>query len=156
MTELVELPSGILVPKTEFIPDEKNKFKPTLHEIRDISLILAEEIKHSRLPITKIVGVSRGGITPMDPFTRTLGIQDTDVFAVAFYTPNPRGHEDGQDPEILREEPLIFHEPSFGRENEDGHKVLFVEDLTDTGKTGRLIRAKWPRATVGLFTCKSS
>ena len=86
-------------------------------------------------PFRGIVAVARGGLVPAAIVARELGIRLVDSFCVASY------HEETQqgDLEILKEVAPDLVESG-------GTGVLVVDDLVDTGKTGRCVRERLPNA----------
>jgi hypothetical protein len=89
----------------------------------------------------------------MDPMTRTLDIRNNQTLSVEWYMPNPKYGEPNEPPEIAREEPIVHQLPIFNG-NSDGQGVLFVEDLTDHGHTGRWIREQWPKSMMAVVYAK--
>ncbi len=82
-----------------------------------------------KTPFRSIVGISRGGLIPAAIIARELNIRYMDTLCIATYQHREQGTEC-----VLK-----------GIEG-DGEGVLVVDDLVDTGATGRIVRAMLPRA----------
>lgn len=82
-----------------------------------------------RGPWRGIVAVTRGGLVPAHIIARELDVRLIDTVCVSSY-----------DDEILRESALLK------RPEGDGEGWLVVDDLVDTGRTGRIVRELLPRA----------
>ncbi len=80
-------------------------------------------------PFRGIVAVARGGLVPAHIVARELDIRLVDTVCVASY-------------EETRQGELKVLKAVAG----DGEGWLVVDDLVDTGRTGRVIRAMLPRA----------
>ena len=93
-------------------------------DARALSWRLAE---HS--PWQGIVAVTRGGLVPAAIIARELDVRLVDTFCVASYD-----HQLQRDPEILKSI------------EGTGEGWLIVDDLVDTGRTGRLVREMLPKA----------
>lgn len=81
-------------------------------------------------PFKTIVGISRGGLVPAAIIARELNIRHMDTVCIATY----------QHREQTGAEQIIK-----GIEG-DGQDTLVIDDLVDTGATGRLVRAMLPKA----------
>lgn len=81
-------------------------------------------------PFTKIVGIARGGLVPAAIIARELDIRLVDTVCIATY--QKREQTGGE--EVLK-----------GIEG-DGEGLLVVDDLVDTGNTGKIVRAMLPKA----------
>lgn len=81
-------------------------------------------------PFTKIVGIARGGLVPAAIIARELDIRLVDTVCIATY--QKREQTGGE--EVLK-----------GIEG-DGEGLLVVDDLVDTGNTGKIVRSMLPKA----------
>ena len=82
-------------------------------------------------PFKGIVAVTRGGMVPAAIIARELEIRLVDTVCVASYD----GKNQQDDTEVLKS--------TVGGAGEDW---LIVDDLVDTGKTGRVVRKLLPKA----------
>lgn len=80
-------------------------------------------------PWTGIVAIARGGLVPAHIVARELDIRLIDTVCVSSYD-----HETQRAPRVLKD----MHG--------DGQGWLVVDDLVDTGQTGRIVREMLPRA----------
>lgn len=80
-------------------------------------------------PWRKIVTVTRGGMVPACIVARELEVRLIDTVCVVTYD-----HQDRGEPTILKDSPA------------DGEGILIVDDLVDTGRTARAVRAMLPAA----------
>jgi xanthine phosphoribosyltransferase len=80
-------------------------------------------------PWRKIVTVTRGGMVPACIVARELEVRLIDTVCVVTYEHQERG-----EPTILKASP------------DDGEGILIVDDLVDTGRTARAVRAMLPSA----------
>ena len=92
-------------------------------------------------PWRGIVAISRGGLVPAAILARSLNIRLVETVSVATYDPEARGDE-----EILGE-PVDTKFPAAAG---NGEGFLIVDDLVDTGRTARVVRAMLPKAR---FVC---
>jgi xanthine phosphoribosyltransferase len=83
-------------------------------------------------PFKGIVAITRGGLVPAHIIARELDVRVIDTVCISTY-----------DEETQREARIL--KPASGEE-EDGAGWLIVDDLVDTGKTGRIVREMLPRA----------
>ena len=82
-----------------------------------------------------IVCITRGGLVPAAIIARELGIRVIETVCIASY----HDYVEQGDLKVLKEvSPALL-------ENE-GEKVLIIDDLTDTGKTASITRAMMPKA----------
>jgi xanthine phosphoribosyltransferase len=86
-------------------------------------------------PFKAIVAVARGGLVPAAIVSRELGIRLVDSFCVASY------HEETKQGDLT-----IIKEVAPDLIEKGGEGVLVVDDLVDTGKTGRSVRERLPNA----------
>jgi xanthine phosphoribosyltransferase len=80
-------------------------------------------------PFAGIVAIARGGLVPAQIIARELNIRLIDTICVASYD-----HERQREPEILK-----------GIRG-SGAGWLIIDDLVDTGQTGRVVREMLPKA----------
>jgi xanthine phosphoribosyltransferase len=87
-------------------------------------------------PFQAIVTVTRGGLVPAAIVARELDVRLIETICVASYDHTRQG-----DLRILKSvaDDII-------RMNGDGHGVLIVDDLVDTGKTAKVVRDLLPNA----------
>lgn len=81
-----------------------------------------------------VVAITRGGMAPGMIVSRELDIRVVDTISVKSY--------DRQ----TQSDPVVIKAPQAEIMGEDGHGVLIVDDLVDTGKTLELVRNLYPRA----------
>ena len=82
-------------------------------------------------PFKGIVAITKGGLIPAAIVARELDCRVIETVSVATYD------------EFARGEPQVLKPPSAAG---DGEGWLIVDDLVDTGTTGRLVRALLPKA----------
>jgi xanthine phosphoribosyltransferase len=87
-------------------------------------------------PFQAIVTVTRGGLVPAAIVARELDVRLIETICVASYDHTRQG-----DLHILK-----TVADDIVRMNGDGHGVLIVDDLVDTGKTAKVVRDLLPRA----------
>jgi xanthine phosphoribosyltransferase len=80
-------------------------------------------------PFKGIVAITRGGLVPAHIIARELDIRVIDTVCISSYD-----DESQRDARVLK--------PADG----DGAGWLIVDDLVDTGKTGRIVREMLPKA----------
>ncbi len=84
-----------------------------------------------------IVSVTRGGLVPAAIVARELGIRTIETVCVASYDYKNQG-----DMSVLK----TVAEEVTNIGGGEGEGVLIVDDLVDTGKTGRVVRELLPKA----------
>lgn len=84
----------------------------------------------ARKDLKKIICVTRGGLFPAAVLARELEIRWIDTICVAGYDEESRGSQAS-----------LLKVPET-----DGEGVLVVDDLVDSGRTGRIIRELMPKA----------
>lgn len=100
--------------------------------------LLAEKIKQHG-DYNKIIAISRGGLLPAGILAYELDIRNVEVVNMSTYDGEQQRAE--QDMEISAEVGSV-----------DEH-TLVVDDISDTGKTFKLLRPKFPQATfVSVYT----
>lgn len=82
-------------------------------------------------PFKGIIAITRGGLVPAHIIARELDVRVIDTVCISTY-----------DEETQREARIL--KPASG--GEDGAGWLIVDDLVDTGTTGRIVREMLPRA----------
>lgn len=80
-------------------------------------------------PWKGIVAIARGGLVPAHIIARELEIRMLDTVCIASYD-----EENPREPQILK------------RIEGDGDGWLIIDDLVDTGRTGRIVRDMLPKA----------
>jgi xanthine phosphoribosyltransferase len=86
-------------------------------------------------PLKGIVAVTRGGLIPAAIIARELDVRLIESVSIVSYDEEDRGA------------PVISKPPAAAG---DGEGFLIVDDLVDTGTTGRVVRGLLPKAH---FTC---
>ena len=88
-------------------------------------------------PFSAIVCITRGGLVPAAIVARELGLRVIDTVCIASYDHTKQG-----DLQVLKGVSTETAKLGGGT----GKGLLIVDDLVDTGKTGRLVRALMPDA----------
>jgi xanthine phosphoribosyltransferase len=88
-------------------------------------------------PFEAIVCITRGGLVPAAIVARELGIRIIDTVCIASYDHTKQG-----DLKVLKGVSTEVAKLGGG----SGKGLLIVDDLVDTGKTGRLVRSMMPDA----------
>ncbi|MGE0846690.1 MAG: xanthine phosphoribosyltransferase [Flavobacteriaceae bacterium] len=89
-------------------------------------------------PFEAIVCITRGGLVPAAIVARELGVRIIETVCVASY------HEYDTQGEMRVLKPVNEEVARYG--GEGGKGVLIVDDLTDTGKTAKVVRDMLPKA----------
>ena len=89
-------------------------------------------------PFKAIVSITRGGLVPATVVARELGIRVIETVCIASY------HEYQKQGELQVLKPVADAVANAG--GGAGEGVLIVDDLTDTGKTAKVIRELLPKA----------
>ncbi|HAT86676.1 xanthine phosphoribosyltransferase [Cohaesibacter gelatinilyticus] len=85
-----------------------------------------------------IVCITRGGLVPAAIIARELGIRMIDTVCVASY----HDYESQGDMQVIKAiDPSVVDV-----EGGEGEGVLIIDDLVDTGKTAKVVRAMLPKA----------
>ncbi len=92
-------------------------------------------------PFKGIVAVTRGGLVPAAIVARELDLRLVDTICVASY----EGRDQGE-ASVLKA-PCLQDAPA-------GEGMLIIEDLTDTGKTARIVRRAMPKALFATVYAK--
>ncbi|XBC39948.1 MAG: xanthine phosphoribosyltransferase [Buchnera aphidicola (Chaetogeoica yunlongensis)] len=98
----------------------------------DMLQIYARQLAHKLLPVKQwkgIIAVSRGGLIPSALLARELNIRLVDTICVSSYDHN-----------CLRDLKILKHATG------NSSQVIIVDDLVDTGGTGKIIRNLYPKA----------
>lgn len=90
-------------------------------------------------PYRGVVAISRGGLIPAAIVARELGLRLVESVCIAAYDEEQRGP------------PTLLKPPSAAG---DGEGFLIIDDLVDTGITGRLVRDLLPRARFACLYAK--
>ena len=90
-----------------------------------------------------IVCITRGGLVPAAIIARELGIRVIETVCVASY------HDYASQGQLD-----VLKEVTPSLTESDGENVLIVDDLTDTGKTAKLVREMVPRAHYATMYAK--
>ena len=88
-------------------------------------------------PFHAIIAITRGGLVPAAIVARELGIRIIDTVCIASYDHTKQG-----DLKVLKGVSADVTKLGGG----SGKGLLIVDDLVDTGKTGRLVRSMMPDA----------
>ena len=101
--------------------------------------VLAQKIKATG-EYDKIIAISRGGLIPAAIISYELDIRNTQAINISSYDgERPRSSED------------IVIKADVGPVNE---KTLIIDDLSDTGRTFRLVRQMFPKAKLAAVYAK--
>lgn len=103
----------------------------TWEEFHNHSKTLCTKIKASG-EYNKIVAISRGGLIPAGILAYELNIRNSQAINISTYDEDKQRLD--QDIEVC------------GQVGEVDEKTLIVDDLSDTGKTFRILRAIYPNA----------
>ncbi len=85
-------------------------------------------------PWEGIVAIVRGGLAPAQIVARELDIRLIDTVCIASYE-----HD-------VQAEPRVLKEPAIAQTAGEGEGWLIIDDLVDTGQTGRIVREMLPKA----------
>ena len=112
---------------------------PELHrDTRYLSKVL-----HEIQPWKGIIAITRGGLVPAALIARELDIRLIDTICVVSYSNSGGGAQTVQgDLQVLK--------PVSG----DGDGFLLIDDLVDTGKTAKAVRAMLPKAHFATLYAK--
>ena len=93
---------------------------------------LAEKLKNSGRRFNKIVAVSRGGLLPAGILAYELDIRDCETVNMSSYDGETR----------RADEDINVRQSIFGVDAQ----TLIIDDLSDTGRTFRILRRIYPQA----------
>jgi len=102
------------------------------------------EILHRKGPWTGIIAVTRGGLVPAALVARELDIRLVDTVCVASYDAAEAGAAATVQGEIKVLKSVAG----------DGAGYLLIDDLVDSGRTARIVRALLPRAYFATLYAK--
>ncbi|MBW5440951.1 xanthine phosphoribosyltransferase [Bradyrhizobium canariense] len=88
-------------------------------------------------PFHAVIAITRGGLVPAAIVARELGVRVIDTVCIASYDHDKQG-----DLKVLKG----ISEDVMKLGGGTGKGLLIVDDLVDTGKTGKLVRAMLPDA----------
>jgi len=97
-------------------------------------------------PFKAIVCITRGGMFPAAVIARELGVRVIETVCVASY----HDYEHQGDMQVLKNISPQIIEICGG----EGEGVLIVDDLTDTGKTAKIVRDMMPKAHFATLYAK--
>lgn len=96
------------------------------------SRVLAWRLLETKKKWERIIAVARGGLVPAAIIARELDIRYIDTICVSSYT--------------LKHQGEISIVKSITKFKDNGEKYLIIDDLVDTGKTGKAVRDMVPGA----------
>jgi xanthine phosphoribosyltransferase len=96
---------------------------------------------------TAMVAITRGGLVPAGIVARELNIRKIETVCMASYD----FKKQGEDVVVLKNISQELIDESNG-----GEGVLIIDELTDTGKTAKAVRAMLPKAHFGTVYAKPS
>ena len=88
-------------------------------------------------PFHAVIAITRGGLVPAAIVARELGVRVIDTVCIASYDHNKQGEL-----QVLKG----ISEAAMQLGGGTGKGLLIVDDLVDTGKTGKLVREMLPDA----------
>ena len=88
-------------------------------------------------PFHAVIAITRGGLVPAAIVARELGIRVIDTVCIASYAHDKQG-------ELQMLKGISADTAALG--GDTGKGLLIVDDLVDTGKTGRMVRQMLPEA----------
>lgn len=91
-----------------------------------------------RGPFAGIVAITRGGLVPAAVVARELNLRLVDTLCVASYDDRVQGND-----------ALVLKAPTG-----DGEGWLVIDDLVDSGRTGKVVRKLLPKATFATVYAK--
>jgi xanthine phosphoribosyltransferase len=96
-------------------------------------------------PFRAVVGITRGGLVPAAIVARELGIRVIETVSIASYDYDKQGQVT-----VLKPVSPVF------TGSDQGHGILIVDDLVDTGATAKVVREMLPRAHFATVYAKPS
>lgn len=102
-------------------------------------LALAHRIKESKVPVKRLVAVTRGGMVPACLLAQWLDIREIHVLALSSYT----GEHTCSDIKSLA-----------CSDFKDDAETVFVDDLYDSGQTYQYIKRQYPKARIAVIYTK--
>lgn len=116
--------------------DKKSKsqkyFSVNWEQFHRDSRVLAWRLLETKKKWERIIAVARGGLIPAAIIARELGIRYIDTVCISSYT--------------LRHQGKISILKSISKLKDNREKYLIIDDLVDTGKTGKAVRDMIPGA----------
>ena len=116
--------------------DKKNKsqryFSVSWEQFHRDSRVLAWRLLETKKKWERIIAVARGGLVPAAIIARELDIHYIDTICISSYT--------------LKHQGEISIVKSITKFKDNGEKYLIIDDLVDTGKTGKAVRDMIPGA----------
>jgi len=116
--------------------DKKNKsqryFSVSWEQFHRDSRVLAWRLLETKKKWERIIAVARGGLVPAAIIARELDIRYIDTICISSYT--------------LKHQGEISIVKSITKFKDNGEKYLIIDDLVDTGKTGKAVRDMVPGA----------
>jgi xanthine phosphoribosyltransferase len=88
-------------------------------------------------PFHAVIAITRGGLVPAAIVARELGLRVIDTICIASYA-----HDQQGELQVLKN----ISDQTAALGGGTGKGLLIVDDLVDTGKTGRMVRALLPEA----------
>ena len=114
--------------KGKLMTGKPEMYHLTWQEIEDAAQTLSDKIKD--LNLKGIIAVSRGGLVPSALVAQMLPCRNVHVVSMATY-----------DGKTQRQTAEFFAEVEG-----DGEGMVVIDDLSDTGKSYRILREKYPKA----------
>jgi xanthine phosphoribosyltransferase len=108
--------------------EERHYFPVSWHELHRDAKALAWRLA-SLGPWRRLIAITRGGLVPAHIIARELSIRNIDTVCISTYD-----DEDQREAEVLK------------RVEDDGEGCLIIDDLVDTGQTGKIVREMLPKA----------
>ena len=109
---------------------------PSYDEMHDASVELARKLKKKKLPLKKLVIVSRGGLLAGSIIGYELGIQDCDIVAASSYV--------GRSVSKIR----VYRGPKIKE------PVVVIDDIVDRGGTARALKKLMPKMHLAVLYVK--
>src|SRR6201981_2413449 len=97
-------------------------------------------------PFHAVIAITRGGLVPAAIVARELGVRVIDTVCIASYDHDKKGALRGL---------KGISEAAMKLGGGTGKGLLIVDDLVDTGKTGKLVREMLPEAHVATVYAKA-
>jgi xanthine phosphoribosyltransferase len=110
----------------------------TWQDVQDDCFALAELLEKSG-PVQGLVGIARGGLVPTAIVAHRLDIRNVKTVAVTSY---------------FGRQQVTAEVLGSVEEIKDGEGWVFIDDLTDTGQTAKLIKKRYPKAKFAAVYAK--
>ena len=117
-----------------------NKIYISWEEFHQDTVKLCNKIKADGLEFDKIIAVSRGGLIPAGIIAYELDIRNTETINMSSYDGN-----------VARDDSEIELDQYIGEVNE---KTIVVDDLSDSGRTFKILKNILPKATFATIYAK--